>query len=144
MKLAIYSGETGACTKLFTLPDTYDYAKLLSDDDVVYSVDAIEGDPAHYVYAKQSNTLTFVGEPPTDTAYYDVQKGSWVDTKTVADTWRDVRAMRAQLLRGSDWTQLPDVPLPTKEQWAVYRQALRDVPNQPDPYNIVWPTPPSA
>jgi hypothetical protein len=32
---------------------------------------------------------------------------------------------------------------PTKEVWAAYRQALRDVTLQPDPFNIVWPTPPA-
>jgi len=41
---------------------------------------------------------------------------------------------------------LPDVPVPpgtTREQWAAYRQALRDVPQQAGaPYNVVWPEPP--
>lgn len=26
--------------------------------------------------------------------------------------------------------------------WCDYRQALRDITNQPDPFNIVWPTKP--
>ena len=46
------------------------------------------------------------------------------------------------LLAQSDWTQLPDVHLATKETWAIYRQALRDVPEQSDPFNIVWPVAP--
>jgi len=37
------------------------------------------------------------------------------------------REYRNQLLTASDWTQLPDVPLETKEAWAAYRQALRDL-----------------
>lgn len=52
---------------------------------------------------------------------------------------------RNQLLLHSDWTQLPDVPLPVekKTEWAVYRQLLRDITLQPDfPTNIVWPTKP--
>ena len=52
------------------------------------------------------------------------------------------RAKRDQLLQQSDWTQLPDVPLATKEAWAVYRQALRDITQQPDPFNIAWPVAP--
>lgn len=44
------------------------------------------------------------------------------------------RGKRNKLLRNSDWTQLPDVPLATKEAWAVYRQALRDLPN-----HVKWP-----
>ncbi|MEC8553197.1 MAG: phage tail assembly chaperone, partial [Pseudomonadota bacterium] len=40
-------------------------------------------------------------------------------------------------------TQNPDVPDATKAKWQAYRQALRDVPSQSDPYNITWPTKPS-
>jgi hypothetical protein len=28
--------------------------------------------------------------------------------------------------------------------WRSYRQALRDITDQPDPFNISWPEPPSA
>jgi hypothetical protein len=54
-----------------------------------------------------------------------------------------IRTERDQRLKATDWTQLPDVPLTTKEKWAVYRQALRDITEQPDPFNIIWPTPPN-
>ena len=55
------------------------------------------------------------------------------------------RAARAELLAASDWTQLPDVPLATKQAWADYRQALRDITGQPGyPLEITWPTPPGA
>ena len=56
--------------------------------------------------------------------------------------WPVIRSRRAILLAESDWTQLPDVPLATKESWAAYRQALRDITLQPDPHNIIWPTQP--
>jgi hypothetical protein len=56
--------------------------------------------------------------------------------------WPTIRTRRDALLVQSDWTQLPDVPLEDKAAWATYRQALRDVTEQPDPHNIVWPTPP--
>lgn len=55
----------------------------------------------------------------------------------------DVRYKRDYLLKESDWTQLPDVPVKTKEKWADYRQALRDVPEQPGfPHEIEWPEKP--
>ncbi len=55
-----------------------------------------------------------------------------------------VRSRRAQLLAASDWTQLPDVPLATKQAWAAYRQALRDITEQPGfPHSVVWPEPPT-
>jgi hypothetical protein len=60
--------------------------------------------------------------------------------------WQLVENERNQKLYLCDWTQLPDVPLtPAQvEQWRVYRQQLRDVTNQPDPFNITWPVAPQA
>ena len=56
----------------------------------------------------------------------------------------DVRARRDQLLSVCDWTQLPDIPQFTKDLWAPYRQALRDITLQTGfPYQIDWPTPPN-
>ena len=43
--------------------------------------------------------------------------------------WDQFRLWRAVELSRSDWTQLPDVPA-DKEAWAIYRQALRDLPAQ--------------
>lgn len=60
--------------------------------------------------------------------------------------WNEVIRERDKKLSNSDWTQLPDVPL-TPEQvsaWRAYRQQLRDVTQQTDPFNIVWPTPPES
>lgn len=55
-----------------------------------------------------------------------------------------VRAERNELLRHTDWTQLPDVPEATRLAWEPYRQALRDVPDQPGfPHEVEWPTPPA-
>lgn len=55
-----------------------------------------------------------------------------------------MRAKRTTLLNQCDWTQLPDAgldPLP----WRTYRQALRDLPNQPGfPWNLVWPWSPNS
>ena len=54
-----------------------------------------------------------------------------------------VRAKRDELLRASDWTQLPDTPT-DKQAWATYRQALRDLPSVAGfPTNFVMPTAPT-
>lgn len=55
--------------------------------------------------------------------------------------WNAVRAQRNFRLAMSDWTQLPDAPLTNTEtaNWGSYRQALRDITNQSDPFNIQWP-----
>ena len=49
------------------------------------------------------------------------------------------RLRRNALLAASDWTQVADAPV-DKAAWAGYRQALRDIPEQPEfPLNITWP-----
>ena len=54
-----------------------------------------------------------------------------------------VKELREKLLKSSDWTQLPDVPLLTKNLWSIYRQQLRDITLQENyPFNVTWPTPP--
>lgn len=69
----------------------------------------------------------------------------FVGPKTQEEVVGLALAQRARLLVSSDWTQLPDVPLATKEAWATYRQALRDITDQPGyPLTIVWPIPPGA
>ena len=79
---------------------------------------------------------------PTHYHVFDYITKQWVDPRTPETEWPVVRAERDKRLAACDWTQLPDVPLATKEVWAVYRQALRDITLQSDPFNLVWPTPP--
>ena len=55
--------------------------------------------------------------------------------------WADIREIRNQKLRDCDWTQMPDSPV-QDSLWHPYRQALRDITLQDDPFNIVWPEPP--
>lgn len=40
-----------------------------------------------------------------------------------------IRATRNQLLKDTDGTQAPDNPSAKKTDWAIYRQALRDLPS---------------
>ena len=62
-----------------------------------------------------------------------------------AEQWVQIRGLRDSKLLECDWTVLPDVPLTAekKAEWETYRQALRDITTQPDPFNITWPTPPA-
>lgn len=86
----------------------------------------------------------FIPVPTKPSRYhvFDYTTKTWIDPRTPETEWAVVRQKRNQLLQASDWTQLPDVPIQTKEAWAIYRQALRDVTLQPDPFNITWPQPP--
>lgn len=82
------------------------------------------------------------GDAPSPWHEFDFTTKQWVDQRTLDEAWTTVRFERDRRLLASDWTQLPDVPLTTKEAWAVYRQALRDITLQPDPFNIAWPVAP--
>ena len=58
-----------------------------------------------------------------------------------------LRARRDQLLRDSDYTQLPDADMGADQRarWAEYRQALRDLPLLiADGAPADWPVPPVA
>ena len=60
-----------------------------------------------------------------------------------AQVMAGLRAKRNALLAASDWTQLPDAPTANVAAWRLYRQALRDLPQQtvyPDAPQ--WPTAP--
>ena len=59
-----------------------------------------------------------------------------------ASQGQNIRLQRNQKLAESDWTQLADSAV-DKQAWAVYRQALRDVPAQAGfPWEVVWPEKP--
>ena len=63
------------------------------------------------------------------------------------DYWKEFRNKRDFLLSQSDWTQGNDSPLnlQQKQEWVVYRQVLRDLPeNTNDPKNPEWPSLPSS
>lgn len=84
--------------------------------------------------------------------------GIWKQTWVVEDAsdeeiafrverkWEAVRSRRNRMLAESDWTQLPDSPLTEDKiaEWASYRQALRDITEQTDPFNAVFPIAPAA
>lgn len=58
--------------------------------------------------------------------------------------WCAIRERRNELLKDCDWTQLPDSPLTNQKQteWQIYRQELRDITNQNNPFAINWPIKP--
>jgi hypothetical protein len=65
-----------------------------------------------------------------------------IDIK-IENQWEQIRVARNQILMESDWTVLPDSPVSASiEEWKTYRQQLRNVTSQPNPFEIVWPTQP--
>ena len=66
---------------------------------------------------------------------------SEINSRVVAK-WEEIRQIRNELLLECDWTQLSDIPAEIKTIWQSYRQELRDVTTQSNPFNIVWPVKP--
>ena len=73
---------------------------------------------------------------------------SWEDLRqpdqVINMQWDAIRSQRDMLLASTDWTMLPDaaIDLAKKSIWIEYRQALRDITTQTDPFNIIWPVEP--
>lgn len=59
----------------------------------------------------------------------------------------NVRCKRNELLADCDWVVVKslETSTPVPQDWAAYRQALRDIPQQAGfPHNVTWPTEPGA
>lgn len=70
-----------------------------------------------------------------------------VTVEEIPTTAEEARARRDRLLAESDWTQVLDAPIDagTREAYRVYRQALRDIPEQEGfPEAITWPELPAV
>jgi hypothetical protein len=82
--------------------------------------------------------------PPQPYEYYvfNWDTKQWYDPRTNDSQWVLVKNQRDALLGESDWTQLADVVLTNKDQWTIYRQELRNITTQSDPFNIIWPSKP--
>ena len=60
----------------------------------------------------------------------------------IQNQWIKVRNERQAIINSSDWivAKHAESGTPVPDEWVTYRQALRDVTDQEDPFNITWPT----
>jgi len=66
-----------------------------------------------------------------------------ISTK-IEEKWLEVRELRDNLLSQSDWTQFQDSPITGSSltEWQTYRQSLRDITSQENPFSLTWPARP--
>ncbi len=89
------------------------------------------------------------GEPFTIAEYGPYPEG-WSETApepSEEDKSAQVRSQRGGLMDASDYLMLPDYPVDEASRAEVreYRQALRDLPQQPGfPNAVIWPEKPAA
>lgn len=99
--------------------------------------------------AQTSNNSYLIVDNPINPALWQVQNGQLVPTPQsvlTANQWNVVKYQRDTLLSETDWhvTKAVETGQPIDQDWANYRQQLRDITTQSDPFNIVWPTPPDS
>lgn len=144
MNYAIINGttvtSTGTIQKLFPstiFPAAGPNADFLTANSVVELVETLS-------YTTPTQKLTSVDPYVQSGKAYNVKVESTTTEEQAALTsqkWEEVRNQRNTILQATDWRACSDLNM--SDAWKNYRQALRDVPTQSDPFNITWPTSPS-
>jgi hypothetical protein len=134
MKYSIYINNG----KIIKLLDCDNIEQQLLDGESY--IDGWFNDSEYYV--EDSQVIQMLPKPNQYSVFNYTTK-QWVENEQIAIV--NVSDKRQKLLYSTDWTQLPNGPFNQQQQeaWAVYRQQLRDIPEQSGyPFNVVWPTPP--
>lgn len=138
MKATIFKQTTGQILRVIDVPNDFVANNIQSGEDWI---EGFYRDDEFYI---QNRLPVQIPTKPSAHHVFDFAAKQWVDPRTNETEWRNVRQKRDTKLRDSDWTQIPDSALAAqkKQEWATFRQALRDITNQPDPFNISWPAKP--
>jgi hypothetical protein len=147
MYLRIINNTTHYPYSITELRNSYPNVSLpenISDESLIeWDMYVVQPTPMPTDYTKDitEGTPTLI-----DGIYYK----SWMQTNAseeeinyrIQSKWEDIRILRSELLSECDWTQLSDIPTETKELWQTYRQSLRDITSQTNPFSITWPVKP--
>ena len=136
-------------------PQPYSIPQLRRDNPQVSFPETI---PAETLAEYDVFEVVEIEQPIYDDSAYKIEQsielvdGVWTQTWVLVEhtaedierQWSNIRSERNQRLSACDWTQLSDAPLTNVEtaNWGSYRQALRDITTQSDPFNINWPVAP--
>jgi len=144
MKYAIFNGSTvtksGTIYELFpnvSFPKSGAPASFISDNNLLEITEWIST-------TKPDQKLTKVDVYVEGGKAYDCKVETCTEEEknaAIASQWSNIREERDERLKETDWRATSDRTL--TDNWRDYRQALRDVPTQADPFNITWPNPPS-
>lgn len=112
---------------------------------------AVQGDASWKTHRVVGGKIVALSGPrvaPSEFASWSPELAQWVDARTeqqkLDDQWDAIRKQRNALLAASDWVAIRQAEQggPLSPAWRNYRQALRDITLQADPFNITWPTAP--
>jgi len=144
MKYAIVDGTTvkssGTIYELFpqtSFPKSGPNASFISDNNLLEITEWL-------TYTTPSQKLTKNVDVYVDSgkAYNCKVEATTTEERTtlINSQWSSIREQRDEKLQETDWRASSDLTL--SDTWKTYRQALRDIPTQSDPFNITWPTKP--
>ena len=106
----------------------------------------IEGNFNYNEYYMENDNPVKISDAPNSYSKFNYDTKQWVDLRTNEKQWILIKYQRNTKLVNSDWTDTLSAKTrlgdSLYEQWQTYRQALRDITTQTDPFNITWPTPP--
>ena len=144
MNYAILDGatvtQTGSIKTLFpntSFPKSGPNSQFLTDNSVVELIENLS-------YSSPSEKLSKVDAYVDSGKAYTVKVESTTsEEKTVLinNKWNEIRYERLDKLQETDWRASSDLTL--SDDWKTYRQALRDITTQSDPFNITWPVAPT-
>ena len=115
--------------------------EILSDLGASIVLEGPQAQPTRYQTAFRDGVEQIDGQWFTKWSVADMDDEAKAETD--ARQAETVRSDRNQRLKDSDWSQGKDIADAVSQPWAVYRQALRDVPEQAGfPWEVVWPEKP--
>ena len=152
MSFYIHISASGEQTYPLTLTDL-----RRMQPNVSFPVEISDEDAASFGFYAVEETPYPEGQFQTVERSAALVDGAWIEQWAVTpwtqeqisvateNQWSAIRADRNQRLADCDWTQLSDAPLTNVEtaDWGSYRQELRDITAQADPFNIIWPEKPA-
>lgn len=123
--------------------------EIIVDEDVIKLLEKNREFKHKYINNDIINTNQSIF-PPNQYSVWNSELNKWIDprpqTAIIAEKWAEVRNQRNDLLVESDWTDTLSAKNRLGDDlyndWQQYRQALRDVTNQLDPFTVTWPVPP--
>ena len=116
-------------------------AEILADFGADVVLEGPQAQPTRYQVAYRDGVEQIDGKWFTKYSVADMDDEA--KAAKDAEQARSVRSDRNQRLKESDWSQGKDIADAVSQPWAVYRQALRDVPAQAGfPWDVTWPDAP--
>ena len=137
MIFTIFNNITGQILRNVTVPsEDFALKQLQNNNESIIIGEYVENE---YIILKDSPVR--LPSKPSPHHVFNYTTKEWEDPRTAETEWPLVRAKRDNLLAQTDWVtaRAYERGEPVPQNYLIYRQALRDITNQSDPFNITWP-----